>query len=253
MSGRTFNGTNAFISGSIGDMAATTEITIAAICSRAANGATHLIWNGNTALNSPRLALYFNSSNQLVFETNAGNASSSSFTVQTTDGWTFVCGRKAAGTVTATLSKYSYSAGTFTHQSGTGNTADVTAGNTPTGWQIGKYSSIGWYNGSVLLVGVWKRELGQDEIERLPFSLKAWLAARPNGLLYLNQADTGTNVLDITGGGGSQTGITGTTVATTSVPIFNRGGEVMFVRSGVAAVTAPFPPFPAFQSPLLRM
>lgn len=229
---RTFNGTTEFISGSIGDAAATTGITIAALIRRNVNGTSHCVWNANTALNTPKLALYLFSTNVIVFETDGGNALST-MTVLTAEGWCLVAGTKAAGTATPRFHKYVYGTDAWTHQNGGATVPNVAATNT--GWQIGKYSTNAWFNGDIELVGVWKRDLSDAEIETLPFTLQSWYAAAPNGLWHLDQSLTTQNVVDATGGGASQTAITGTTIAASQLPVFNRGGDLLTLLSRTTA------------------
>lgn len=230
---RNFNGTTDFVSGLIGDAAATTAITIAGIVRRNANGSSDCIWNSNTALNSPKLALYVNAVNTIVLETNAGNTSTSTMTYLTAEGWALIAGTKPAGTSVARLHKYVYGTDTFTHENGTGNCLDVSF--SATEWQIAKYSTAAWLAGDVELVGVWKRELSDAEIETLPFTLQNWYAAAPNGLWHLDQSLTTQNVVDATGGGASQTALTGTTIATSQLPVFNRGGDILTLLSRTTA------------------
>lgn len=230
---RNFNGSTAFISGSVGDAAATTVISIVALVRRNVNAVSHCVWNANTALNTPKLALYLNDTNHIVFETNQTSPSASAMTILTAEGWCLVAGTKAAGTVAPRLHKYVYGTDAWTHQAGGATCPDVTFTNT--GWQIGKYSTVSWFNGDIELVGVWKRELSDAEIETLPYLLMNWYAAAPNGLWHLDQSLTTQNVVDATGGGASQTGITGTTIATSQLPVFNRGGDLLTLLSRTAA------------------
>lgn len=149
----------------------------------------------------------------------------------TSDGWTLIAYTKAAGTVTPKFHKYVYSTATWTHSNAGGTHDNGVAVQSGDNLQMGK-----WGNGSdrcavdLALGGVWSRELTDDQIQQLAFSLQAWYAASPVEAWLLDQASTSQAVRSWSGSS-AQTSITGTSVSTSSVPVFSYGFPILVPHS----------------------
>jgi len=96
------------------------------------------------------------------------------------------------------------------------------------------------FTGDMAAVGMFDTALSDDQLSTLPYSLNAWLSARPTVMFVFDQHATTQTVRDWTGGGANQTGITGTTVSTVSVPILTYGHPVILpTRTGGAPAAVP--------------
>jgi hypothetical protein len=197
------------------------------------------IWTGGT----PRASVTFDGSDNLAFEGGPGDGSSA-VSLKTADGWALVTWSKATGSAAINVQKYLFATDAWS----TGSISAMGNWTGGTSLQIGQGISSA-FDGDIAVAGVWGRALSDAEIKNLPFSLHAWHAAAPNGLWVLDQSLTTQAVGDLTGGGANQSAITGTTVSTSSVPVFNIGdGPVLVTRSQAAA---PPPPTSRRTLPLL--
>lgn len=176
-----------------------------------------------------------------VFEYGAsGGLPTSPFTVLTAENWLLIAGTKATGTVTPRGHKYVYDTDTWTHSDFGAATGDGSAPGAGGTVRFGSWQNDDYLTGDFLVAGMWDRQLGDDEIETLAFTLQSWYASNPVGLWLLDQGAVTQNLSDLTGGGADQSSIVGTAVSTNHPPLFNRYGEVMYVRAQVtpAAITA---------------
>jgi hypothetical protein len=109
-----------------------------------------------------------------------------------------------------------------------------------------------FFGGDIAAAGMWGRVLSDAEVELLTFTLIGWHAAVPTALWHLDQSATTQGVSDLTGGGANQSALTGTTVSTNSVPLFNYGdGPWLVVRP--QSVVAPPPILPPFPRRVVRL
>lgn len=238
MSGRTFNGSSDVLTCSGGNTIAIagafTGIAIARRNSTALCGLFGLDTSGGT------VRLEFN------VRSNASGANALSLWIPNTlsviagvtfvnaDGWCMLGWSKPAGTAALRGHKYAYGTNTWTHANGD-NASNPTASGAGGTVTIGE-SDTDFWGGDILACAIWDRELTDAEIETLPFSLVNWYARSPNGLWLLNQSLTTQAVADLTGGGANQSGLSGSSVASTSVPGFNYGdGPWLVIRPQGAA------------------
>lgn len=146
--------------------------------------------------------------------------------VTSADGWLLVAASKATGTVAPRFHIYKYSTNAWVHENSAGTNAN--SGTPATNSRIGNVTEASnSFQGDIAVCGVWSVVLADDQVESLPFTLAAWFtAAQPKGLWVLDQDTTSQKILDISGGGANESSLTGTSVATTSVPVFNLGRGV---------------------------
>lgn len=145
----------------------------------------------------------------------------------TASAWYLLAWSKQPGTTVMRYHAYDMAAGTWTRSdSATFASPTATAGMVRLGNGSGASPSTGW-NGAVAACALWNRGLSDAELDRLPYSLAAWLAAGPSAMWVLDQHSTATPVLDLTGGGGNQTAISGTSVSTLSVPVLSYGHPII--------------------------
>lgn len=161
-------------------------------------------------------------SNQYSFTTSAGGQNCVGGI--NSDNWHMAAISKATGASTPRGHKYVYDTDTWTHANAAGTVAD---GASPPGGggviQLGRYATTEFINADIAIIGCWDRVLSDADAELLPFSLQAWYHTAPVGLWILDQAATGTKVLDVTGNGANETALTVTSVSTLSVPVFSYG------------------------------
>lgn len=134
--------------------------------------------------------------------------------------WYFVSVGKASGNQRPRVHFYRYSTDAWVHEN-TG--ANIVNANTPVGLSIGGRVADQFMPGDISIAGFWASELTDAQVERLPFDIKQWYSLTPTGLWLFDQADVSMSVPDLTGNGGNQSAITGTSVSTLSVPSFSYG------------------------------
>ncbi len=219
---RTFNGTSDSIT--LGQVPQITAASSLAAIMRitASDGVTKTILQigGNGSFSLKR-----SSGNFLGWSTNNGTALIGTTTINAASGWRFIAGTRAAGTSTPRLHIYDYQARTWVHEN-----ASSTVGNISTNTQVTfGVNNVGsqFFVGDIAVGGTWSTALTDDQVEPLAFSLAPWYSYSCKGLWVLDQAATGTKVWDLTGGGAKETGISGTTVSTAAVPVWNRGAPII--------------------------
>lgn len=239
---RTFDGTDDFIQFTLGngnfDLGPSTH---AAIVRRNADGGEHRIIQAMTSSSAGRHGLAITAADVLQLNSGATNSVSTT-TVTVSSGWVLIAGAKAAGSATPRFHIYNYASDTWTHENGD---IALTDGSTPGAgglFNIGRGPSVGFFDGDVLIAGRWGSVLTDAQIETLAFSLQSWYGLNPAQLWLLDQSDVAQNVIDATGGGSNQTAITGTAVASSHPPIWNRHGHDNLVWAAQAA--ASFVPYP---------
>lgn len=139
--------------------------------------------------------------------------------------------------------------GAWTHGNGSdpsGNAGTIAGGHISLGQSVDVASD---FVGLLALAGVWDVQLDDGDIEDLAANLATadWLnhASAPIGLWQLNQASTAEDVLDLTGGGADQVGLTGTSVDAENDPpgweffVPGPGERTRLTRVGGAWIDAP--------------
>jgi hypothetical protein len=134
-------------------------------------------------------------------------------------GWCWFVVTKASGSVIPRWHKHDLTAATaWVHQDDTSNAAD---GSGPiTNVMIGSNGSLGnTWRGNIAAIATWTSVLSDAAIEAAcTLAASALKAATPGWMVRLNQASTATAVTDDSGGGSTQTAISGTTVDTVNEP-----------------------------------
>jgi hypothetical protein len=221
---RTFNGTSDKIDLALGAVPALATTTIAAICRRTTAAVDAAIFSNNVAagwtlyvINSGAGA----NANKLAIHN--GTTDVQGPTLVTADDWCLIAVTKATGTTTPRFHKYVYSTDTWTHVDASGTLANSGAASTSN--RIGDDGGD-FFKGDIASVGIWDAQLVDAQVESLASSLPAWFQAQPKALWLLDQSATTQKVVDIAGGGANESALTGTTVATGSVPVFSYGDGI---------------------------
>jgi hypothetical protein len=224
---RTFDDVDDVIRWSIGGLSGTTaNATIVAVLRRGSDTTFDTILGLHDSGGTAQQWLQIEDVDRLQFGHAAANQTSS-FTVTSADGWVLVAAGKNAGSATPRFHKYVYSTGTWTHSNAGGTLTD---GSSPGAGGYAETSQAGTdlFSGDLAAVAVYTgTNLTDAQVENLPFSLAHWHEAPPTAMWVLDQASTTQNVPDLTGGGAGQTSLTGTTVATSSVPVLGYGAPVL--------------------------
>lgn len=199
--------------------------TAAAIVKRGADGAIHSIFHAGAATSGAnRWMLRMDAANKIDLATPTAVAAAT-LTVTVANGWSLIAASKASGTSTPRFHRYIFSTNVWSHEDGASTLAD--SGTPITTSCMGEQASgSGDYNGDIAIAGIWNVVLTDTQIESLAFSLQAWFQVQPKGLWLLDQAATTHKVADLTGGGARESALTGTTVATSAVPVFSYGHPI---------------------------
>lgn len=230
---RLFDGVNDEIRCSIGNCN-TGFGTLAAIIRRNANGTMTtfgLHESGGTDTISMRFAL----TGALQWSTAGSVAGIATAGMTSASGWGLVAVTKATGTVAPRGHRYLYSDNSWVHaDSGTTLANGSGAGSGTV--RFANRAGSEWFDGDILVAGVYNAVLTDAQIEQLPFSLLSWFAPSSlRGLWLMDQSLTTQAVVDWTGGGANQSAITGTAIATNNTPVFGYGHRVIHVNSHPAA------------------
>jgi hypothetical protein len=161
--------------------------------------------------------------NRAIFSDNSGHSSNVGTTTTTSsDGWVLLAVSKPAGSSTVRFHRYKYSTNAFVHENMSGTCTDATGNAAVYVELFGDLGGSGdWFGGDAAIAAAWGRALSDAEIESLPFTLQSWYASAPAGLWLLDQAATSQKVADLTGNGADESVLTGTSIASSSVPVFN--------------------------------
>lgn len=206
----------------------TGAFTMAAIVRRNATGAWHnvvgLLDSGNNSL----VDLTFSDTNVLTME---GNSAASAGPTLSTTGWYFVAADKASGTVAARFHRQKYGTdAAVTHSAGSGNLNSGGGTNAKVG--IGTYgASSDWFNGDIMAVAVWNRQLSDAEHDSLAANLTNWHLLNPDWLIFGDYADAlPANIPDLSGKGAPLTTLTNLAVSTQSMLIGYGAPELLSTR-----------------------
>lgn len=223
---RSFNGTSDRIDLTSGALPDSTAISYVAICRPTALptfGTRYAFgyYGANSCGIGPNTAGTF------VMAIDGSSYSNASITAALGE-WQLVAGTKAPGTTTPRLHRYLYSTGAASHADAASSLAGSTTARTSL--RIGSFysGSSGYWAGDIAAIATYGFDLTDEQVESMAFSLSTWLAYGPATMWVLDQHSTGQLVRDWTGGGANQSGgASGTTVATTSVPILGYGHPVL--------------------------
>jgi hypothetical protein len=231
---RNFNGTTAKVLMSLGAVPTSiTAFTFAAIVNPTTVGRFNNICSMLTSGDALGVDMTITSGNVLQME-NSGGTRNTVTSIGT--GWQLLSISKAAGSAAVDGTRYVYSNNTTTTASAAA--AGDTAGTIARPY-IGALGTADFFLGDIAIVGFWNRKLTQAEVNQLPFSLQFWYASVPRAAWILDQAATGQKIIDWTGGGANESTLTGTTVSTNSVPVFNYWDHQMLRTRSAAAAAAP--------------
>lgn len=233
---RNFNGTTAVLTAGPGRITTFSGFVIAAIARiTAADGSFRAIASLYNSSNVTQLNLGRNSNNDINNDgLNPCNAPLLRMT--SADGWALYAIKKAAGSSTARFFEYLYASDTKNVENdnvATNDPGTISGGGIKIGaWFDG--TNADFFAGDIAAVGIWDTHALtlDDDIWSLAFSRQRWLSA--DELFLLDQADTAQKVASITGDS-RESAITGTTVGTSSVPLFNRTHGVWIPSRSPAA------------------
>lgn len=227
---RTFDGVDDNIVLSLGALGfAFGPGTIAAIVKRSADSTANsqMILHVGVSTGA-RYGLYISTTNILTLRTDTLSraAPAGIDTCLVADGWLLVAATKAAGTVNRRYHRYEYATGVWQHATDIGTTQPSSSVPT-TNANIGSdWNPSSFFQGDIAATGACNAEFTDSQIEALAYSLPAWFAVQPNGLWLLDQALTTQKVNDRSGGGADESAITGTSVGTSSLPVFSYGAAI---------------------------
>lgn len=234
---RTFDGSDDVIHCSIGALTGRTAAgTFAGIVRRTNDTAFHTIVGLHNSAGTNTLYFQISPTDLLVLGSSGGEATST-LTVLTSSSWVLVAVTKASGSATPRFHRLVYSTNVWTHEAGSGA---ITDGGSPgaggtfrTAWQTGDL-----FQGDIAAIGIWPSALSDSQVEALAYSLAHWHAVAPQAMWVFDQSATMQSVLDWTGGGANQSSLTGTAVATTSVPVLGYGASPVAVSNVITAAPA---------------
>lgn len=231
---RTFDGVDDEIEFTVPSVLATSPGTsawsIAAILRRVTFNSYDAIVSLQDADTSVLLNLGFRNTDELFCDIAGGLNATSTFTVA--DNALRLVGAAAEDVATnLDIDFYAWNYATAAESTDTNaDTADQVSTNA-TKLAIGTWENTDNFNGDILAVAIWLRELTTDEFRQLRFNLN-WAWSNPAWWVILNQAATSMNVPDLSGNGGNQSAITGTAVASTSVIGVGYGAPLIYVTKG---------------------
>lgn len=219
---RTFNGTSDVLQFSLGAVPALATTSFACILRRTATGKVgfcDMINAGSSIWSFFVAASGGGSSNKLSLWN--GSATVSPVTTLTgSEGWVFVGFNKATGSAIPRYHKYVYSTDTWTHATSSAiSNSGAAAGN----FYVANSNGASVLTGDYAIGAVYNVELSDAQFEAMAYSLSAWWAVQPKGLWILDQDAVGQKVFDQSGNGANESSRTGTSVATTAVPVFTYG------------------------------
>jgi hypothetical protein len=212
---RAFDGSNDFITLALGSLASVHAgpCTLAAIIRSSLNGSFRPFLSFETSGPSQRLALWKNSSNNLMFS-QGGLDRDIALSMTIATAWIVTIVTKTSNG-TPRGHRYIYSTDTWGHANA-GDTSDDDS-ETLSQIKIGRYEGdADTWNGRIALLAALDDVIGDDaaiEAMNLEVELANWLTPFTDGGIWpLNQASTATAVEDITGNGADQTALSGTSV-----------------------------------------
>lgn len=223
---RTYNGTSDKLVVSQGALTFAPPVTMAAILKRNSTGWNSIIGNRQSsgAIKGWSFEIHPNAdANKLTYEYSVtGTDGTATTAVVNADGWVLLVVSKAAGTVAPRFQKFKYSTDVWARENGVSTVIDETpgaGGSVEVGGPWG--TSTDWFGGDIAVGAVWNRVLSDTEAATLPYTLAAWLSLAPSALWVLDQDKTTQKVGDMAGGGANESALTGTSVSSGSVPVFN--------------------------------
>jgi hypothetical protein len=239
---RTFNGSTDVVRG--GAVFTTTEmaagITLVAVVRPTLLAGINAwpFWVG-TAANNEMAALRIQDTTTLTYRSFAGGSKTPATNLPVpVNVWSLIAGTKAGGTAAPRLHVYSYTNDTWSR-----STSASTDGNPATNVtlaHIGNNTGLGGpFTGDIAACAHYGYAMTDTQLDSLPYNLTAWLDANPFGMWVLDQQATSQTIIDLSGRGGTQASIAGTTVASTSVPILGYGHPVI----QAVRFTAPATPY----------
>lgn len=167
-------------------------------------------------------AFELDNGNKAAFSRDSGATTCLSTTTTTAaDGWCLHVVTKVTGSATPRYHRYKYSTGVWVHENMSTTSLDASGeatGLVEIGGTLG--SSSDNFVGDIAQAGVFNVALADQDVESLAFTLQAWFGSS-KGLWPLDQSTIGQKVVDYSGGGSNESALTGTSVSTNSVPVFN--------------------------------
>jgi hypothetical protein len=227
---RTFDGIDDYVTLATSSISTAGYGTWWAIIKQGADNDAGGFLNYRAASGADTVEIYVGSANQLSYWNNVVSRATT-FTVLAAEGWCFLAVTKAPGTTIPRGHKYVYSTRTWTHQNMGDSAAD---GPSAVGFRVGCWFDGAAYiddlNGDLAVVGMAGGvALSDAQVEELAYSLVA-MQRYATSLWVFDQDATTQKVVDWMGGGADESGLSGTSVATSAVPIFSYGAPVLPVE-----------------------
>lgn len=234
---RDLNGSSDYITLSAGTVPAgisAGDFTLAFIGSLDTVGRWNTLIDLLTSGNANEFDFVVTSSNVLSLVRGSGGAGGTVGTVTGIGtGAQYLSISKASGTQAPVGRRYIYSTDAWTHTT-SGSTMPNASGAVAK-IVLGAFENTAdFIDGQYAAAVVWDRVVPQDEQMNFPFSLLAILASNPVALVLLDQSSTSQKIVDLTGHGANESAIVGTSVSTTSLPVFSYGAP-MWIADAASA------------------
>lgn len=170
--------------------------------------------------------------NKMYIYTASGTGLEDGPVLAVADGWAIAVWSKGSGTVTPRYHLYKFSTNTWTHANAGATLVDGTAPTAGGLIKLGRFETdtVGTMTGDIAAAAGWTRVLTDAEVENLvgPFQT-AWMMLDPAFCVVLDQDTVTQKAVDLAQRS-NESGRTGTTVSTSSVPMMN-------VYDGMWAIT----------------
>lgn len=205
--------------------------TIAAIVNRTSSSGFRNVLSLNTSANGTQLDMGFNGTTMIC---EGATSTSNGPTVST--GRMYLAVDKASGSVTPRFHKQIYGTdAVVAHSAGSGA---VTENSAISKVSVGSFSNnADWFAGDIYVVGVWNRQLSDNEHEWLAAGVAFWPALNPDWLIVELGAALPTNIPDLSGNGAPLTTLTNLAVSTVSMPVSIGGVILPVTHPGGGAIS----------------
>lgn len=234
---RRFATSSSWINVGIGGLSGFTSGSYVALCRKTTTNGSGIVATLKTSGGTFRSYVNVPDDNGLDAQF-GGSSSTSSVTLKVADGWVLLAATKPSGNAPVTFHKYVYATGVWTSATGA-SAADCAAPAAGGRVELASFSGGSNFPGDIAALAMFaNRALTAADLARMPFSLVAWLNLGPSAMWVLDQQRVSQQVVDWTGQGANQIGISGTSI-TTSGPPFVVYGTPLIVPTRTGSGTGP--------------
>lgn len=141
-------------------------------------------------------------------------------------GWVLVAVTHGSGAATPRFHRYRFDTDAWDHTDHSQTTTQTTPA-TGASLDIGSWGAGQYFTGDIAIVGAWQSNFSDGVIERLPWTLQQWVQPTSEKSVWiLDQSETTQSVADACGTS-HQSSISGTSISTSSVPVWNYGSPLI--------------------------